>query len=597
MNFQIKFGTDGWRATPETGLNSENITICAQSFADYINSNYSGKKSIIIGYDTRVDSKKYAELSAKVIQSNGIESVLSETAIPTPIISHHIKNSNKIGGIIITASHNAKNWNGFKIRSENGMSFGNKEIIEVEKRVRYYEKNISDIKLDEKKNIKTENILNSYIEDLNKVVDLNLIKSSNIKISVDYMHGAVSGVLEKILSKDNIFLRSEFDPKFPGMVQPEPIGKNLKLLSQTINDNKCLLGIAFDGDGDRLGILDEEGNSQSASDVFALLSDYLLSKNTNNQSIGTTVTMSSVLEDICKNYDSKVIRTKVGFKYLAPLLENNEVFFAGEESGGYSLRGHLYDKDGILSSLLYLEYLITSKSTPKILLQTLYEKYKKRFFERLDIEFEQNKREEIKDNISLLEKYLPKYKEITKHIFTQKMHLITKGDSLYSISRLYNVSIKSLMKLNNLKSDLIIAGKKLKLPIDTTKPDVEYITVNSKKYFISNKSFTYKHTIKRYDNWYKIAKFYNVRLSKLLRWNNATKKTKLKVGQQIKIIMKTPILSPTKKIKLRYVVNSGDTAVMLSNGFGIEKKDLVKTNSLKNSRYLTAGKSLLIPIK
>ena len=128
MNFQIKFGTDGWRATPETGLNSENITICAQSFADYINSNYSGKKSIIIGYDTRVDSKKYAELSAKVIQSNGIESVLSETAIPTPIISHHIKNSNRIGGIIITASHNAKNWNGFKIRSENGMSFGNKEI-------------------------------------------------------------------------------------------------------------------------------------------------------------------------------------------------------------------------------------------------------------------------------------------------------------------------------------------------------------------------------------------------------------------------------------------------------------------------------------
>ena len=228
------------------------------------------------------------------------------------------------------------------------------------------------------------------------------------------MHGAVSGVLEKILSKDNIFLRSEFDPKFPGMVQPEPIGKNLKLLSQTINDNKCLLGIAFDGDGDRLGILDEEGNSQSASDVFALLSDYLLSKNANNQSIGTTVTMSSVLEDICKNYDSKLIRTKVGFKYLAPLLENNEVFFAGEESGGYSLRGHLYDKDGILSSLLYLECLITSKSTPKILLQTLYEKYKKRFFERLDIEFEQNKREEIKDNISLLEKYLPKYKEITK---------------------------------------------------------------------------------------------------------------------------------------------------------------------------------------
>ena len=124
--------------------------------------------------------------------------------------------------------------------------------------------------------------------------------------------------------------------------------------------------------------------------------------------------MSSVLEDICKNYDSKVIRTKVGFKYLAPLLENNEVFFAGEESGGYSLRGHLFDKDGILSSLLYLEYLIKTKSTPKSLLQTLYEKYKKRFFERLDIEFLQDKREDIKDKIGLLETFLPEHKEITK---------------------------------------------------------------------------------------------------------------------------------------------------------------------------------------
>lgn len=193
--------------------------------------------------------------------------------------------------------------------------------------------------------------------------------------------------------------------------------------------------------------------------------------------------------------------------------------------------------------------------------------------------------------------FYKRYKEITKHIFTQKIHLITKGDSLYSISRLHNVSIKSIKKLNNLKSDLIIAGKKLKLPIDTTKSDIEYVTINSKKYFISNKSFTYNHTVKRYDNWYKIAKSYNVRLNKLLRWNKATKKTKLKVGQKIKIVMKTPILSPTKKIKLRYVVNSGDTASMLSSGFGIPKEQLIKTNLLKHSKYLTAGKSLLIPLK
>ena len=181
--------------------------------------------------------------------------------------------------------------------------------------------------------------------------------------------------------------------------------------------------------------------------------------------------------------------------------------------------------------------------------------------------------------------------------FTQKIHLITKGDTLYSISRLYNVSIKSIKKLNNLKNDLIIAGKKLKLPIDTTKSDTNFIKINSKKYYISNESFTYNHTVKRYDNWYKIAKSYNVRLINLLRWNKATKKTKLLVGQKIKIIMKLPILSPTKEIQLRYVVNSGDTTSLVSSGFGIPKQQLLKVNSLKNSKYLTAGKSLLIPLQ
>ncbi len=190
-----------------------------------------------------------------------------------------------------------------------------------------------------------------------------------------------------------------------------------------------------------------------------------------------------------------------------------------------------------------------------------------------------------------------RYKEITKHIFTQKIHLITKGDTLYSISRLYNVSIKSIKKLNNLKNDLIIAGKKLKLPIDTTKSDTNFIKINSKKYYISNESFTYNHTVKRYDNWYKIAKSYNVRLINLLKWNKATKKTKLLVGQKIKIIMKLPILSPTKEIQLRYVVNSGDTTSLVSSGFGIPKQQLLKVNSLKNSKYLTAGKSLLIPLQ
>ena len=196
-----------------------------------------------------------------------------------------------------------------------------------------------------------------------------------------------------------------------------------------------------------------------------------------------------------------------------------------------------------------------------------------------------------------IKEFKKRYKEVTKFIFSKKAHLIVKGDSLSRISRKYNVSIKAIKKVNNLKSDVIILGKKLKLPKNTALSDVDSIKIDGKKYIISQKSFKYNHIVKRYDNWYKIARMYNVSLSKLLKWNKATKKTSLKVSNKVIIMMQTPILSLTNEVKLRYVVNNGDTTAIVSTGFGISKKKLMETNQIKNSKYLTAGKSLKITLK
>jgi LysM repeat protein len=148
--------------------------------------------------------------------------------------------------------------------------------------------------------------------------------------------------------------------------------------------------------------------------------------------------------------------------------------------------------------------------------------------------------------------------------------------------------------LNNLKSDLIIAGKKLKLPLKDVSAVSKTVKINKREYKVSDKYFNYNHLVKRYDNWHKIAKFYNVKLRSLLNWNNATKKTKLLVGDKLIIKMKTPILSNTDKINLRYVVNLGDTTNIVSTGFAISKKILLKTNNIKDSKYLIAGKNLII---
>ena len=247
MKNTVKFGTDGWRATPSMGLNDKNIMICAQSFSDYINrKNLKNQNKILIGYDTRKDSKKYAELTYKVLESNNIEAFITSRPTPTPICSFHIKNSDKIGGVIITASHNSKDWNGFKIRSGDGLSFNEKETKIIENIVDYYSNNNDKIKYKRIIKIKKLDIIKAYLEAIRYIIDFDQLKKINNTICVDYMHGSVSGILEKVLPTNTRFLRESFDHSFPNMEQPEPILKNLTPLVNGIKDNKFSVGIAFD---------------------------------------------------------------------------------------------------------------------------------------------------------------------------------------------------------------------------------------------------------------------------------------------------------------------------------------------------------------
>jgi len=172
---------------------------------------------------------------------------------------------------------------------------------------------------------------------------------------------------------------------------------------------------------------------------------------------------------------------------------------------------------------------------------------------------------------------------------------VQKGDSLYKISRIYNVKINAIKKINSLSSDIIYINQKLKIPSELSATNKEFITVNNIKYFINKKEVTYNHIIRRYDNWYKIARKYDVPLKKLLKWNNADKQTKLKINKLIKIKLRGPLLVKNREIKtLRYVVNSGERYDQIIRGFSVSKDSLIKDNKLKNKKYLTAGDNLII---
>ena len=188
-----------------------------------------------------------------------------------------------------------------------------------------------------------------------------------------------------------------------------------------------------------------------------------------------------------------------------------------------------------------------------------------------------------------------RYDKISKVIYENKIHKVQKGDSLYKISRIYNVKINAIKKINSLSSDIIYINQKIKIPSELSATNKEFITVNNIKYFINKKEVTYNHIIRRYDNWYKIARKYDVPLKKLLKWNNANKQTKLKINKLIKIKLRGPLLVKNKEIKtLRYVVNSGERYDQIIRGFSVSKDSLIKDNKLKNKKYLTAGDNLII---
>ncbi len=188
-----------------------------------------------------------------------------------------------------------------------------------------------------------------------------------------------------------------------------------------------------------------------------------------------------------------------------------------------------------------------------------------------------------------------RYNKISKSIYQNKIHKVIKGDSLYKISRIYNVKINALKKANNLTKDTIYINQRLKIPSELSTGNKEFIMVNGEKYFINKNSITFNHIVKRYDNWYKIGKKYDVPLKKLFTWNNANKSTKLKINSLVKIKLQGPILTKVKdKNTLRYVVGSGERYEQIIRGFNISKENLIKDNKLKNKKYLTAGDNLVI---
>ena len=378
----IKFGTDGWRALVNQDFTDDNVRICAQAVCDYMKSNDINHTGLIIGYDTRASSHNFAKSVAEVAAGNNIPAILCEDPCPTPAVSYNL------------------------VLRECGAGASSEIISNLEKHLHQIEKNnivpsVSFEKGNSSGLIELIDPKTTYLNRLAELVDLSAIRNSGLNIVIDSMYGSGSGYFSELISGGNNRIkeiRSEFSPTFPGLTQPEPIENNLHPLMNEVIDFNADIGLATDGDADRLGIVDENGNYVSTLITFSLLCQHLIENLSMTGPIIKSVTMTNMINKLAELNNVEVIETPVGFKNLGPVFMEQEGLAAGEESGGYAFQGHIPERDGLLSGLLILDMMIKTQSTISELIEKLTNKVGQHFYIRADIPFEHSKRKEI-DNI------------------------------------------------------------------------------------------------------------------------------------------------------------------------------------------------------
>ena len=393
MTDSIKFGTDGWRGVIAEDYTFANVRRAAQGFASYMLEKGKGGHWFIVGYDKRFDSEFFAQASAEVLAGNGLKVYLTCDATPTPVIAYAVIDKKASGAINITASHNPPTDNGFKVRDENGGAIAPEGLTRIESLIPNEIKDVKRIALgeaQEKGLIVKFDPAPAYIEHLNDLIDLEPIRSADLKVLVDCMWGNGAGWFTKLLAGGKIQIseiHNERNPSFPEMKRPEPIPPNINVgLAKTLETKSDVLLIT-DGDADRLGIGDENGEFVNQLRVYALIAYYFLEVRGERGPIVKTLSSTSMLDKLGKLYDVPVYETGVGFKFVAPKMLETNAMLGGEESGGYAFRGNVPERDGILAGLYILDMMIKLKQKPSGLIDLLFSKIGPHYYDRVDRSF------------------------------------------------------------------------------------------------------------------------------------------------------------------------------------------------------------------
>jgi phosphomannomutase len=397
---RIRFGTDGWRAIIANEFTVSNVARVAEGTADWLLSRTS-KPCVVIGYDTRFGGRLFAETTAKVLAARGIRSYLSRDFASTPMVSFGTVQKKADLGIVITASHNPPSYNGFKVKGPYGGPLLPEHVEEIEKLVPdVCSVNPDSLELEifrERNLVEPIDLETIYCEHVKAKFNLDAITDSGIGIAYDAMYGAGQNVIRKLLPQAKL-LHCDNNPGFEGRA-PEPIDKNLKDLSDLVKkDPSVAIGIATDGDADRIGIFDADGNFVDSHHVILLLINYLCGQKKMDGKVVTAFSVTPKVGKMCAHYGLEQQTTKVGFKHIAGIMVKDDVLLGGEESGGIAIKGHIPERDGIWIALTLIEYMALSCRSLNDLIEEVYRIVGRFAFERSDLHLQEETKKRIVEN-------------------------------------------------------------------------------------------------------------------------------------------------------------------------------------------------------
>jgi len=393
----IRFGTDGWRAIIAQEYTVDNVKRVAEATALWMEQNKMDK--VVIGYDCRFAGQLFAEASARVFGAHQIKVLLADKFVSTPMVSLGVVKLNAGVGVVITASHNPPSYNGFKLKSSFGGPTIPAHITEVEGLIpsRPLQRVPSLDKMKSEGLLEYIDLEQMYYDHVYDGFDMDLIKSSGIRLAYDAMYGAGQDVLPRIFPNAKLF-HCDFNPSFMGQA-PEPILRNLGEMSEYIKSSGEIdLGLANDGDADRIGLFDHEGNFIDSHHILLLLLYYLYKHKNLDGKVIVTFSVTDKMKLLAEKFGLDFEVTKIGFKYIAEIMTKEDILVGGEESGGLAVKGHIPERDGIWIGLVIMEFMAKTGKSLRELIQLVYDEVGTFASDRDDLHIDNEVKERVISN-------------------------------------------------------------------------------------------------------------------------------------------------------------------------------------------------------